>query len=295
MYSTRERLSPLPVHLSARVAPELYDRVLDNLHDSKKDLSACSTVCKSWLPTCRFHLFAEVIYNPEFSRFLDTHNSIAPYIKHVTMKGPFNQEEIYISAKSILRLERLVKLHVETFNWESVKPLSTSFSLFIPETIFSHLLTSLTLRIIKFPSFTVFTAILDAFPVLQELSVFDVTWSASAHSGGNVLNHSTVLRQSTLKRLYIECCNNRVLLNWLLYGVMSEAAFWNLNGEQPHRSFPHLITLSIYDILPGEGDILSGFMAALGESLEHLGVGFASHKFDNQDFNESRFMISIIQ
>jgi len=56
--------------------------------------------------------------------------------------------------------------------------------------------------------------------------------------------------------------------------------------SNPTGRFPHLITLSIYDILPGEGDILSGFMAALGESLEDLGVGFASHKFDNRDFNE---------
>jgi hypothetical protein len=97
MYSTGKSLSPLPVHLSMRVASELQDRILDNLHTSKKDLSTCSTVCKSWLPTCRFHLFAEVIYNPEFAHFLDSSmnafNSIAPYIKQVIMEGPFSQKD----------------------------------------------------------------------------------------------------------------------------------------------------------------------------------------------------------
>ena len=298
MYSTRKSLSPLPVHLSTRVAPELQDRILDNLHDSKKDLSTCSIVCKSWLPTCRFHLFAEVVYNPEFARFFDSSmhalNSIAPYIKQVIMKGPFSQkDETYISPHSILRLGTVFKLHIQTFNWENHEALySTSFIFSMPETIFSHHLTSLTLRFIIFPSFTVLTALLDAFVVLQELSIFDVTWGAHHNSGGNASNQSTVLKQSTLKKLCIESCNNRGLLNWLLYGVMSEATFPNLNqGEQPHRSFPYLVALTIHDILPGEGDILTGFMAALGESLEHLEVGFLP--YNNRNINDSRVIISI--
>jgi hypothetical protein len=295
MYSTGKSLSPLPVHLSTRVAPELQDRILDNLHDSKKDLSTCSIVCKSWLPTCRFHLFSEVIYNPEFARFLDSSmhalNSIAPYIKHVIMRGPFSpKDETYISAHSILRLERVFKLHIQTFDWESDEALnSTSFIFSIPETIFSHHLTSLNLRFIIFPSFTVLTALLDAFAVLQELSISDVTWGAHHNLGGNGSNQSTVLKQSTLKKLCIESCNNRGLLNWLLYGAMSGATFPDLNdGDQPRRSFPYLVALTIHDILPGEWDILTEFMAALGESLEHLEVGFLPYKFDNRNVNESK-------
>ena len=296
MYLTGNGLSPLPVHLSTRVAPEIQDRILDNLHDSKKDLSTCSTVCKSWLPTCRFHLFAEVIYNPEFARFLNSSvhalSSIAPYIKQVIMKGPFSQkDETFISSHSTIRLERVFKLHIQSFNWESDGALnSTSFIFSIPETIFAHHLTSLTLRFIIFPSFTVLTALLDAFVVLQELSFFDVTWGVHLNLGAKASNQSTVLKQSTLKKLCIESCNNRRLLNWLLYGVMSEATFPNMNndGEQPRRSFPYLVALTIHDILPGEGDILTGFMAALGESLEHLEVGFLPYMTDNRNVNQSR-------
>lgn len=295
MNSTGKGLSPLPLHLSTRVAPELQDRILDNLHDSKKDLSTCSIVCKSWLPTCRFHLFAQVVYNPDFARFLDSSihaiNLIAPYIKQVIMKGPFSQnDETFISAPSTLRLKRVLKLHIQSFNWESNEALnSTSFIFSIPETIFSHHLTSLTLRFIIFPSFTVLTALLDAFVVLQELSIFDVTWGAHLDLGGNVSKQSTVLKQSTLKKLCIESCNNRRLLNWLLYGVTSEAAFPNTSdGEQPCRSFPYLVALTINDILPGDGDILTGFMAALSESLEHLEVGFLPYKSDNRNDNDSR-------
>ncbi|KAF7794409.1 hypothetical protein EIP86_005543 [Pleurotus ostreatoroseus] len=37
---------------------ELVDYILDYLFDDKKSLLSSSTVCKSWLPTCSFHLFA---------------------------------------------------------------------------------------------------------------------------------------------------------------------------------------------------------------------------------------------
>ncbi|PSR73130.1 hypothetical protein PHLCEN_2v10986 [Hermanssonia centrifuga] len=42
---------------SPRLPPELTDRVIDNLHDSKADLRRCSLVCRSWLPSSSFHLF----------------------------------------------------------------------------------------------------------------------------------------------------------------------------------------------------------------------------------------------
>ena len=37
---------------------EIQDRILDFLHDSKPTLKACSLVCKTWVPTSRYHLFS---------------------------------------------------------------------------------------------------------------------------------------------------------------------------------------------------------------------------------------------
>jgi hypothetical protein len=112
---------------------------------------------------CRPVDFTSLLRNPEFARFLDS--SRDAYIKQVTMQGQFSQmDEMYIPAQSIWQLERVVKLHIQTFNWESVEALnSASFSFLRPETIFAHHLTSLTLRSISFPSFTVVTDFLNAF------------------------------------------------------------------------------------------------------------------------------------
>ncbi|KAF9473404.1 hypothetical protein BDN70DRAFT_965243 [Pholiota conissans] len=40
--------------------PEICDIALDYLHDDIQALVKCSTLCKSWLPTCRLHLYSTV-------------------------------------------------------------------------------------------------------------------------------------------------------------------------------------------------------------------------------------------
>jgi len=75
---------------------------------------------------CRPVDFTSLLRNPEFARFLDSStdvfNSIAPYIKQVTVQGQFSQmDEMYITSQSIWHLEALVKLHIQMFNRESVE------------------------------------------------------------------------------------------------------------------------------------------------------------------------------
>lgn len=40
---------------------EIWDIILDYLHDDKKSLSKCGLVTRGWLPTCRYHLFFELV------------------------------------------------------------------------------------------------------------------------------------------------------------------------------------------------------------------------------------------
>ena len=48
------------VEIGSPILPnELFDRIIDHLHDSRTILSVCSLVCRSWLPSCRLHLFDE--------------------------------------------------------------------------------------------------------------------------------------------------------------------------------------------------------------------------------------------
>ncbi|EMD35034.1 hypothetical protein CERSUDRAFT_125022 [Gelatoporia subvermispora B] len=67
--------------------PELTDRVIDFLHDDAAVLKACSLVCRSWLPSCRFHKFSFTFigseHQPLFKRTLQALPYIGPYIRHV--------------------------------------------------------------------------------------------------------------------------------------------------------------------------------------------------------------------
>ncbi|KAF8970215.1 hypothetical protein BDZ97DRAFT_1725414 [Flammula alnicola] len=281
-----DHITALPSRQTSQMAPEVYSIILGNFCTSKQGLSSFSLVCKSWLSLCRDYLFAEVNYHADFARLLasSTHAAltIGPHIRKVTLKGPVLDHEMkHRILDSILCLPGLTALHVERFGWDSTISLpseSPSFQrLFI-----------LNLRSTNFPSFAALAEFLDLFSALQELSLDDVSWEAlGCLSAEKEFTEGTTLKPSSLKKLRSMFCHNRILLNWLSYGVVSDGAVMEGDAKN-RRSFPHLVSLSLPDILPGEADILGVFLAILGESLETVEVGILVHNFDTR--NHDPFM-----
>ncbi|KAI0708739.1 hypothetical protein C8T65DRAFT_576262, partial [Cerioporus squamosus] len=72
-----------------RLPAEVTDSILDYLHDDRPTLRTCSLVSRSWLPSCRYHLFSEVVVRSadhpltlsSFLEFLPTSPDIASYIR----------------------------------------------------------------------------------------------------------------------------------------------------------------------------------------------------------------------
>jgi hypothetical protein len=74
-----------------KLPAELMDRIIDFLHSDKRTLSACSLVCKSWVPSSRYHLFRDLTIPAKFELFeLATDNDVigVPPISNVTIKVP---------------------------------------------------------------------------------------------------------------------------------------------------------------------------------------------------------------
>ncbi|GJE96751.1 hypothetical protein PsYK624_129570 [Phanerochaete sordida] len=44
--------------------PELFDSVIDHLHDDKAALRQCTLICREWLPASTFHLFSTLSWPP---------------------------------------------------------------------------------------------------------------------------------------------------------------------------------------------------------------------------------------
>jgi len=269
----------LPAHLTSRMAPEVFDMILDNFHQSKQDLSTCSVVCKAWLPVCRYHLFAVVSYHAKFAHLLasSTHASltISPYIRTITLKGPLAQhKENNLLIDSILSLPKVTSLQIEKLNWDSVcmKPPSSLGSSTLRG------LLSLNLRQVDFASFSELADFLGLFTSLQRLALENVSWDRIGCRSGE---RATFLSSPSLKNLRVIFSNNRTILNWLHHGIVTDAVLES--GTAYHCSFPHLTMLSFPDILPGEADIMGAFLNSLGDSLEYLELGILIQDFDGRN------------
>ena len=57
---------------STNLPPEIFDLIIDHLHDEPTTLRACSLVSKSWVPRTRRHLFDRVELDMEYGPFLES-------------------------------------------------------------------------------------------------------------------------------------------------------------------------------------------------------------------------------
>lgn len=126
------------------MASELTDYIIDFLHDDPHTLQCCSFVCRSWLPSCRFHLFREITLLPhEYHGFRKSQNrhpcdnlfaliQESPHIAtnvrelHIKEGGRYKNENWVNSTTSLISLlesvTRLKTLHLRRFEWIFLTP-----------------------------------------------------------------------------------------------------------------------------------------------------------------------------
>ena len=84
------------------IPQELFDIILDFLHNDVAALCSASLVCKSWLPASRFHLFSEIFWELSApSRTQCDHygvdlicaegSTIPPYILKLKIRDDYSQ------------------------------------------------------------------------------------------------------------------------------------------------------------------------------------------------------------
>ncbi|KAJ7838282.1 hypothetical protein B0H14DRAFT_2361801 [Mycena olivaceomarginata] len=270
-------LTPLPLSITSRLAPELYDHVLDEFHASKSTLSACSLVCRGWLSICRHHLFFSVNLRPDFVNFL-RHSphalaTVAPHIRHVGLGGGWmreQQDEFNDIILFMISLEHVRKIHLETWSWTYLAPPATTALLGGQGNIFQTL-TVLDLKFITIPSFSVLRTFASQFPKLQELAFDNVTWEEDDDSEADTSQpaHPPPPFLSRFEKLSVCACSNEPILSWL------SAAYGEDGRVAPISS------LSLPEILPHEAPFVGKFLASHPSSLENLELGFLEHNYDD--------------
>ncbi|KAF7332905.1 hypothetical protein MVEN_02396000 [Mycena venus] len=74
---------------------ELWDAILDHLHDDRAALRAAALVCRTWVPTTRFHLFEDISLSPKCTAraaclnalLMSPYATIAPAVRKLALPG----------------------------------------------------------------------------------------------------------------------------------------------------------------------------------------------------------------
>lgn len=276
----------LPKHITRRLAAELYDRFLDHLHFSKSTLSTCSVVCKSWLPTTRYHLFFEINLTPDLVQSIQSSNhameTVAPYLRNVELCGAWmsRKRDVDHIISFLLELDNVQGLCMETWSWNDLNN-ATSDMLIKAQGNFFGKIKTLHLKYAHFPSFSTLTQFIQAFPMIEDLAFDNVTWDHEEHPLSSSLPPALVdtvkareqdMHDIRLTALHIRCCLIKPILRWLFN--VGRAGPSDPNQEQ---SIPLIRILSLPEILPSETNEVAAALRTLGPFLQHVDLGFMSY------------------
>ena len=111
--------------MSPPLPPEIFDLIIDHLHDEPSTLKACCRVSKSWIPRSRGHLFACVEFNSTgtpidlwMKAFPDPSNSPAHHTRTLCLRDP---RIVSTDTRALIRSFCHVQtLSVNTFRWGGI-------------------------------------------------------------------------------------------------------------------------------------------------------------------------------
>jgi hypothetical protein len=148
--------------------PELVDRIIDHLHDEFDALKTCGQVCQFWIPASRYHLFHSVtLTHANASGFLKLLKSRhATFVEHVRYlrvhEGGWIQE--------LVRLASVHRLALYTNVGFAIDSARGNF----------QVVTWLELQDITFPTFGDLASFICSFPLLRQIRLSSVGWSAES-------------------------------------------------------------------------------------------------------------------
>lgn len=245
--------------------PEIVDMIIDHLHDDKASLLTCSTVCRTWLPACRFHLFHTVTLNDilnkslfgNFCSHLHNYTQIGPCVRELQVVGISGSPRCIslLDLGSLLaKLPNLHTLKLYSVMWNTSNNLST-------ECFTSQALRTLHISNTKLPSgVQAVLHIIELFPALEKFYM-DYVYLPGQLS--EVYGTLSDLPDSDLP--------DRRLRTVSMHASHLARPF--LNYLQVTSSSRTLNTLSISSP-PSDIEVLGCFLHDVGPQLRHLHLRF---------------------
>lgn len=226
---------------------EIQDRILDFLHDCKPTLLTCALVCRTWVPTSRYHLFSEVIlYAFDFTSVFDSPNCTIRSCKHLEIWGTCLGTETTVGMIEILHhlIPRLSPSSLLLGDWPVIDGQTRATFAQFPS------IECLWLKVMDFNDFHYLDTILMNYPNVCELHMDD------CFIFGSVPYICNYLFAPRLRSLELSRCKMNPLLRYFLRG-----------GIVP--DFFSIENLAHHDL-----PIIGEYFSMYGDAVQELRIGF---------------------
>jgi hypothetical protein len=264
-------------HLTAYLAPEITDMIIDFLYDDSCALAAMSLVCKSFLPSTRLHLFERItldrrrprgkLTQARFDEAAHIFASLAPFVRHLdvfsTHRDSSEDLNKWLQAAFTLFavLKGVTSLSIRFWSWGRFEPE-------VRREMFAHFggLLQLSLGDGIFPDAVDIIESVLQFPALERLCLDDILWDIDSIGTASVpLETSGAPTLSNLQTLTIggRFFEMVPIMNWFL----------SLDVLPPVHTFQ--ITSASYNEWKPAGLLIRSF----GRALKHLTLGSLSPMF----------------
>ena len=259
------------------IPPEMTDYIIDHLHEDTSALSACSLVCRDWLPAARFHLFSSVSLHPwkedVFLRLLAASTeaaargslgSFASFVRHLYVRegrGAYEWEKKWLSASLPVlckALSALDSLEIAQVTWEflSASARRALFAHFAPR------VRALKLNQFEFRTSGDMAEFLSRFENLEELRLDGVRWERETM----VQELGMIMPMNAPKRLKVfgmNYCRKGPVLDWMMGGTSSSRV-----------TEAHSVRLGM--LTARDTPAVASYLKALGGSLKELHLHFGT-------------------
>ncbi|KAH9933315.1 uncharacterized protein B0H18DRAFT_1101996 [Fomitopsis serialis] len=263
-----------------RLPPELFDAIIDHLHDDRHTLATCALVCRGWLPASRMHNFHELsIHRYSISQqpcelLCDSTSTVLPYVRRLRLDlggssrdsaSTFAFESPWLNSMlPRMRLRELTALqHFELrcLRWEYLSPESRACILAA-----CNYVRSLTLQTLVSPTVSPALEMLSAAPLIEHFEL-----SRSVHIGDD----RTILDSSSPS-----------FVDWRMPGTLRSVTIgircpFFLVALDRFTPALRIRTLSVTYVEWQEARNVAAFMKSCGPSLEHVHVTFGPSDSDH--------------
>jgi len=249
----------MPNAPSTRLPAELTDSIIDHLYADYRSLKICSTVCKTWLPRSRHHLFDDVNVclqhsnHDSFFQLLDSPRAtLVPYVRRLTLRDQRGDKWVFRAIHRLTALTAVKSLVVEQMQFAELQTKT------IPALCAAFRgLESLRMYQVSFGSLAHLMNMLSASTSLEHIELSMVEWdSIEMCSTDGDQKAPSRLRSLTLG----SNCNKNAVIAWLQFC----------------RPVPSIEVLQLSLIRKAPTQSMCNFLCILGPSLKSLGLGFAA-------------------